>query len=393
LKSYVSQDYIYDISELVKESKIVNLDDMWDSLKQRYSFDQNTFQYSENAPIWGLSKDLGVSAIYYNADAFQKAGITVISVPESEVGAESEKHGFYQKDGKAYFNNRIAMTWEELVEVSKLLTRGYNENSPTLYGYYDERPLGYLWSVGGDTVRYVESGDPAYNGGYWEWTLGDTEAHTLNGKTLPSNREAINFWTSLSTGNNEKYGLTKPVSPYPSIVSDQYSAFTDQQAAMLVLPRYAVSAFRRDCDFNWDVAPVVKHADGVQAGYTTSMCYSLSVNSNKQKYAFKFMEYMSGPEGQAELAKHGFNVPNQISVTNSDAFLKSTEPPFNNAVFAEGAVYQRVGDWTYLPDTAWSDAYEDAMNDVRNGRKTIDSLISDFESTVNTYLKRYTAKK
>lgn len=393
IKTWVSQDLIHDITPQVKNSKKIDLTDMWDSLNGRYQFDPDTFKYAEDAPIWGLSKDLGVTAIYYNADAMESVGIEVISVAKDEITDPAEQHGFYKKNGKYYFNNRISMTWEELIECSKLLTRDYNENSPTKYGYYDSNWFNTVWTVGGDCLEWVESDSASYKGGYYEWILDSNEPNNINGKTMPSNLEAINLWVSYSLGNNSKYGLTAPISPIPTVVTDQYNMFTTGQIAMYVIPRYAVPTFRRDCDFNWDAAPMPMHKDGVQASYTTSMAYSIAKNSTKKDAAFKFMEYMSGPEGQAELAKYGFNVPNQKSVSNSDAFLVSQEPPYNNIIFAEGAAYQTVGDWMYLPDTAWIDFIESPINDVRNGRKTFVDMAAAVKGELNEYLKRYTQKK
>lgn len=389
IKTWVAQGLIADITDFVKKSEIIDLSDIWDSLVQRYSFDKETFRYSEDAPIWGLPKDLGVSVIYYNADAMRAVGITIVSVPEEEITDPSEAHGFYEKDGQYYFNNRIAMTWEELVACSKLLTRRYNEKSPTVYGYYDDKWFNYVWSVGGDSLEYVQTDDPAYNGGYYEWVLDRTTPNVIDGKELPSNREAIEFWISLSRGNNSKYGLTEPVSPVPTVVTGTYSMFTDAQCAMFVIPRYAVPTFRRDCAFEWDAAPVTKHKDGVPAGYSTAMSYSIAENSSDKEAAFKFMEYMAGPAGQAELVQYGFNVPTQKSVTHSDAFMVTDKMPLNSAVFAEGAAYEKVGDWMVLPDTAWSDYI--SFKDVLNGYKTLDEMIASSKATVNEYLKRYTA--
>ena len=386
IKTWVAQGLIADITDFVKKSEVIDLDDIWESLVERYTFDKETFQYSKDAPIWGLPKDLGVSVIYYNADALRAVGINILSIPENEITDPSEAHGFYEKDGQYYFNNRIAMTWEELVACSKLLTRRYNEKSPTVYGYYDDKWYSYVWSVGGNSLKYIETDDPAYNGGYYEWVMDSTEPNVIDGKVLPSTREAVEFWISLSRGDNPKYGLTEPVSPVPTVVTGTYSMFTDAQCAMFVIPRYAVPTFRRDCAFEWDAAPMPRYKDGVQAGYSTAMSYSIAENSSDKEAAFKFMEFMAGPAGQAELAKYGFNVPTQKSVTHSDAFMVTDKAPFNNAVFAEGAEYEEVGDWMYLPDTAWSDYI--SFKDVLNGYKTLDEMFNNSKATVNEYLKR-----
>lgn len=166
---------------------------------------------------------------------------------------------------------------------------------------------------------------------------------------LASIREVFDFWVSLATGKDAsgKENGNK-ISPNPNDNIDS-TMFTNQRLAMYVEGRYMVPEFRRDCKFNWDVAPLALWEGGVEAGHSGSMCISMSKNSKNKDAAFELIEYLSGPEGQKELMKTGFNVPNQKSIARSDAFLVSDQPPYNNAVFVRAAEVQRGGDWTYLP--------------------------------------------
>ncbi|MDE7158408.1 MAG: extracellular solute-binding protein [Clostridiales bacterium] len=424
VRSWANQGLLADLTSYVESSSAIDLSDMWDSLMPRYQFDAKTFQGGEDKPIWGLPKDLGTMVIFYNETAFKNQGITVISVAESELEAYNEANNlslpakaYCTVNGKEYFNNRIAMDWEMMIQLCTKFTKSYNSASPTTYGYYSPWWFNLGWSVGGDGIRYVESNSSEYNGGYYEFSLGDTDKHyikdgvisTVNstGATeLPSTREAFEFFVSLSNGNNGKYGtvssisqsygLTNPVSPVPDEVDGDYTPFYNNQVAMLVQGRYAVPFLRDNCHFDWDAAPLAKHADGIYAGHSTSMCYSIAAraSADKKAAAFRFMEYMSGPAGQAELAKSGFNVPNQKSVTNSDAFLKSDRRPFNNAVFAEAAAYQRAGDWMYFPDENWIQQWAPELNnEVRNQRMSLAEFFNKVTDKTNTALKVYTAKR
>lgn len=120
----------------------------------------------------------------------------------------------------------------------------------------------------------------------------------------------------------------------------------------------------------------------------------MSKNSKNKDAAFELIEYLSGPEGQRELMKTGFNVPNQKSIARSDAFLVSDQPPYNNAVFVRAAEVQRGGDWTYLPDDAWIEEWAPTLNgDVLNGVVTVDQLFARYTATVNNKLKTYTQVK
>lgn len=417
---------IEDLTPYIENSDVINLDDMWDTQMQRFQFDTDTFQYSPNAPIWGLPKDLGPTVVCYNKTAMNLAEITVIeNKPIEEITAEDEKHGYYVKNNQKYFNNSIPMTWEEMLEIGKILTKEQNPASPTDFGFYSQWWFFLGWSIGGDVIRFVENDNPAYYGGYWDFTLGDTSRNyivkkgnsvivgektytegeiigykdkgllTENDKLkcieLPSMREAFDFFVSLDTGKNAQgIDIGNKISPKPSDSIDS-TLFTSGKLAMYVEGRYMVPEFRRDITFEWDVAPLPKHKDGIEAGHSGSMCLVMSSRSKNKAEAFSLIEYLSGPIGQEALVKTGFNVPNQKSLANSEVFLNSELPPFNNEVFLRAAQIQRGGDWTYLPDDAWIAIWAPTLNgDVRNGYKTIDQLFSLYSNDVKTKLKTYT---
>ena len=421
-------DVLEDLTPYVEKSDVIDLDDIWEGQMARFVFDQETFENSADAPIWGLPKDLGATVIYYNADAIKKAGITIVEGKTADEVPADEAKGFYVKDGKMYFNNSIPMTQTQLVEMGKVLTKDQNPSAPTDFGYYCQWWFNFDWSVGGDDVAYMETDDPAYKGGYYEFVLNDKapnyrvkegETLSVNGTAyqggelisyhdrakltaeqkgqcneLASIREVFDFWVSLATGKDAsgKENGNK-ISPNPNDNIDS-TMFTNQRLAMYVEGRYMVPEFRRDCKFNWDVAPLALWEGGVEAGHSGSMCISMSKNSKNKDAAFELIEYLSGPEGQKELMKTGFNVPNQKSIARSDAFLVSDQPPYNNAVFVRAAEVQRGGDWTYLPDDAWIEEWAPTLNgDVLNGVVTVDQLFARYTATVNNKLKTYTQVK
>lgn len=423
-----SIDVLEDLTPYIEKSSVIDLSDIWEGQISRFIFDQDTFKTTENSPVWGLPKDLGATVIYYNKDAIQSAGITIVEGKTAADVPADEAHGFYVKDGKAYFNNSISMTQTELVEMGKLLTKAQNENSPTDFGYYCQWWFSLGWSVGGDDIVFVESDDANYNGGYYDFILNDAnpnyrvkdgESVTVNGTTyqagellgyydkqalssadktkcneLASMREVFDYWVSFATGKNaDGTENGNCISPKPNDNIDS-TMFTNQRLAMYVEGRYMVPEFRRDCNFEWDVAPLPHWDGGIETGHSGSMCISMSKSSKNKDAAFALIEYLSGPEGQRELMKTGFNVPNQKSIAKSDEFLKSDEPPYNNSVFVRAAEAQRGGDWTYLPDDAWIEEWAPTLNgDVLNGVLTVDQLFNDYTQKVNDKLKTYTLKK
>ena len=438
VKRYAS-DYLEDLSPYIERSEAIDLDDIWSTLMERYQFDTETYRYSEEASIWGLPKDIGPTVVYYNEDAFKAKGITVISANDDDndgkvtyVGKEYPARG-YDPETKV-FNNQIAVTWNDegnsdFDELNKLLASGSTDKAKhqTEWSFYSSWWFCFGWSVGGDCVQFVETDDPNYYGGYYEFTLNNDNPNyrvlenvTINGHEyaaggfvdyfdldymqehasetqklvsenkiaeLPSILDAFEYWYTL---------FADDYSPKPEDISNELSLFINEQTAMFVQGRYNVVDFREGCSFAWDVAPLPRHEDGVEAGHSGSMCLAMSKNCTEKEAAFKVMEYACGAEGQNALAETGFNVPNQISVaTDPDgAFLSSTERPYNNTVFLTAAEIERGGDWTYVSDDAWIEIWSPTLNgDVLNGKTSISDMFKMYNDTINETLKGYTLKK
>ena len=433
VKRYAKAGYLEDLTSYINSSSEIDLDDIWKTLMERYQFNPNTYQNSADAEIWGLPKDISPTVIFYNEDAFKAQGITVISAKDDDGDGKVTFNGNtydaigYDATNKV-FNNKIAMTFEELDAISKILSTGKTNASKnqTRWAYYSSWWFYAGWSVGGDCIQFTESNDAAYNGGYYEFTLDNdnpnyrvlkdctvnsnsykagefvsfddinylaensSKASELVGdgslKALPSIRDMFEYWVSY---------FKEGYSPKPMDIGNSLSLFTSQDVAMYVDGRYDVVTFREDCNFAWDVAPLPRHKDGVSAGHSGSMCISMSKKSKVKAEAFKAIEYLSGKTGQDALAKTGFNVPNQISLAKDPNanFLNSELRPYNNEIFLDAAEVQKGGDWTYLADDVWIELWAPTLNtDVLNGSKTIDSLFSEYKKTVNDYLKTYTQK-
>ena len=372
LKRWATYGWLEDISNYVASSTVIDLNDIWGEGISRYRYNVTTKTSNPNDPLYCLPKDIGPTVIYYNADAFRAVGITIISKAD-ELCTEAERHGFNKET--MTFNNRISMTVEEELELAKLLTNSINPSSPTTYGFYTEWWFNYVWSVGGDCLGKDEEG-------HYKWTLGDTTPHG----DLPSNREMFKHFIDLSVVHH--------VSPNPNSIGDggKTTLFHKQRAAMLVGLRAHVPLFRRKCNFDWDVAPLSHVAGGELAGHSGSMGFGIpsSIDNSRKGMAFKFLEYLAGPTGQQATAEAGFNLPNQISLANSSAFLQQDKKPANSVVFIEAATYQHVGDWGYLKDKLWIDPWAGELNgNVLNGVTSLDQFFAMYQDVTDEYLRTH----
>lgn len=156
-----------------------------------------------------------ISVAEDDLDAFNKGEADARGKKKSDYGISSEVKckGYFEADGKKFFNNRIAMSWDEMITLSKLV-KGIDESK--YYGMYTEWWFNYGWSVGGDCCEFIPTDDGAYNGGYYDFTL-------MN--NVPNYIVADNAGEVTVNGNTYKAGETisyadrVDMSTYPSDLS------------------------------------------------------------------------------------------------------------------------------------------------------------------------------
>ncbi len=326
-KQYAEQGYLEPLDNYLATSSEVVIDEMWETSVNRFKYDvTTTTQDGPNAHYWGIPKDIGPTVIFYNETYFNEAGVTVISVAADDLAAfnsgaadsrgktkaqygitsEVKEKGYFELDGKKWFNNQVPMSWDECVVLSELVQTAARKKMGRqgIYGYFTEWWFNYGWSVGGDCIEYVATDDPAYNGGYWDFTLmedtpnyivaDDAADFTINGNTYkageiiawadklvsttaPANERAINSTvlaaaeagqlnelpsqrdafvefvrvgqkTSIEVDAGLKgYGIC----PDPQSIGGDGSkaiAFTEGNVAMLVDGRWNVTNFRQVMD-------------------------------------------------------------------------------------------------------------------------------------------------
>jgi len=433
VKSWAQLGVLSNLTAWFDNSPYLDPDDMWSSSVNRYRIDLATMRTDidvpgANFPLWAVPKDIGPTVIYYNIDAFEAVGVRIISVDAEDIIAFN--NGAPDLTGRTrtqigipadvaigavgydhvnrIFNNRIAMNWNERDDLAKLLTRSHNPGSPTMFGYFTEWWFAYGWSVGGDVIRFNE------DGGHWDFTLGCThrmwlaadgtfhryEAQAGEGaiQMQYSQRDAFTRFVQLSQPTNVDvsgyghYGLAITPTPQGLGAGGKVGHFTAGNTAMLVDIRASTVAIRRQSDFRWDVAPLpVAPGGGQERGHSGSMGIAVNSASPRQVASWAFAQFLAGPVGQAAQASTGFNLPNQISVANTDVFLQPDQHPRNSSIFLRAAVNQTPGDWWYLQDNNWIDQWAPVLNGpVRNATMTIPTFFEQVTARTNAALLLYT---
>ena len=420
---------------------------IWENAISRYRFDPKTATSSDTAPLWALPKDIGPTALFYNASYLKQLQITEISVPLEELAAYNAANGtaYTQKgydSANRVFNNRVPMSWSEVIELAKEMQKIDGCD----YGYYNEWWFAYGWSVGGDVVQYMDEG-------YYKFTLNDTTANyivkddvasvTMGGNTysagqiisyadkasvtdadmanlnqLPSMYDAFLEFVALTakegsvvgtcSDGSQKLGYGVSMGANSMGTADAEDYFASGKFGMFVDGRFEVPTLRKNMSENskwgagsWNVAPlpVYKEYDadgkvtvhGIPGGHSGSMGLSIAEGSKNKQAAFEFLKFVAGEEGQKAQAEAGFAIPNQKALANQDLFLQPDQDPKNSIVFVEAAGVQRPGDWWSLTDSAWIDDWANYLNyTVRENKATVDEMFEKYAEDTQKKLNKYT---
>ena len=421
--------------------------EIWGNAISRYRFDPETATSSESAPLWALPKDIGPTVLYYNASYLKQLQITEISVPEEELAAYNSANGTsYTAKGydsaNRVFNNRIAMSWSEIIELAKEMQKIDGCD----YGYYNEWWYAYGWSVGGDVVQYIPDG-------YYKFTLNDNTKNyivkddvasvTVGGNTYAAG-EIISYGDKSSITDADKANLNELPSMYDAFLefvaltakegsivgtrvdgtqqlgygvsmganslgtADAEDYFASGKFGMFVDGRWEVPTLRKNMTENskwgagsWNVAPlpVYKEYDangnvtvhGIAGGHSGSMGLAIAEGSDNKQAAFEFLKFVAGEEGQKAQAEAGFAIPNQKALASQDVFLQPTQDPANSIVFVEAAAVQRPGDWWSLTNSAWIDDWATYLNyTVRENKATVNEMIDKYSDSTQEKLYEYT---
>ncbi len=271
LPSFVEKDSLLAVDDLVKKDKDIKLNDF-------YPVALNMFKY--NGKLYGLPNDLAIIAMYYNKDAFDKAGVDY-------PGAD--------------------WTWNDMIEIGKKLTIDKNKDgTPDQYGLTH-----YSW----DIAVYQSGGDVVDN-------VFKPEKSTFN---TPAVKKALNFCRDLAF----KHKISPP--PVQQQYRTVYEMFTSGYVAMTMDGHWMVPNYRKIKSFKWDVQVLPKGKKS--AGLAYGSCYSIPKGSKHPEAAWRLIKYLASKEGQKVLVSDGFSVPALKSIAKSKIFL--SPPPDNQKAFLD----------------------------------------------------------
>lgn len=178
-----------------------------------------------------------------------------------------------------------------------------------------------MWSGGGDIM--VQNKD-----GKWKSALADV-------KTV----DAMQFLADLRFKHK-----VMPVSTQDTGGMNNQASFAAGKVSMYdeVVARTADQ--RKDkLGFEWDVAPLPRHASGSRATFERPSCRAVAPQSKFREEAWALVKFVTGSkESQEQEARTAQWIMPSVRVSNSPAFLDPSQPPKNMKVFLDALGYARV---------------------------------------------------
>jgi multiple sugar transport system substrate-binding protein len=357
---------LVNIQKLVDASKVFDAKNVWPSSLLRYRWDEATKSFNVG-DLYALPKDIGPTVLYVNVDLFNKAGVPLPDPVKP-------------------------LTWDQILDIGNKLTTDKNGKHPTDSGF-DANNI-EIFGFGDLWVENMIFG----NGGRY---YSDDKRQFV----LPDDENAIAAIQFISDTAHKHH--IRPTAQQTASVSFN-QLFEAGKVGVTTQGRWQVTAWRKNLPFKWDTIPNPVGPSGkINAadencsfsGWSGSVGIAIFKGTNGEKNvdkAFKFLEWIAGPEGQKAQAALGFQIPNQVDVANSDAFLQPGQMPANSKVFIEAARCEWPGPWTQTPYFGqwfdphfWQGAWPAAVNDAtQTAKEALQSRKADFQKDLDDAWKR-----
>ncbi len=338
-----------------------DVSDYWPQALEMFSYDtkngiRGTVTKADSVEIFSLPKDFGVNGVFVNRTLVESA----------------HQNNRLTDEQYALVTDQVnPMTFDEYLDVAGALTNNTGNAATTVYGSNRIYWESYVWSAGSDIV---------------------TDRHEFNGDD-PAFRKALEYSRSMVDPSSENY--CAPYTPSTSSSSqDEMSMFTTGRIAMFWSGRWNVPNYdASNVDYYCIPCPVAE--DGAPSlGWCSTVGYTISRNCKNTKMAWKFIKYLTSPEGYRVMNELNYAVPGRMSLIEEAAFADpSTNGSKLNAasakVFFDLAKSARVNNSARYSSPRWIKEFETQLDlYFTKDIATIDGLMDKARTRVNTSLRK-----
>ena len=285
-------------------------------------------KYSYNGNIYGIADRAGCSVLYYNKDLFDAAKIAYPTV---------------------------AWTRDDFLAAAQAIATDAEPADKT-WGYVQEDwfPYWMSWIYGGKGSAVDAEGNIVIDS--------------------PENVASLTFMRDLVS----KYGVTPSRSQMAGIGTGATasSLFASGKAAMYCSGAWGIASFKDVEGLNWDMAPLW---DGAAPAFGSALCVNAATKNPEA--AFEVVNFFTGAEAQTLIAENCEDVPSNLEVLSSDAFLKGawSEREINMNVFVESV------DVTFAPPTlpewaGWTTVWGELLDPIYDGEGDPAAILTEIQS-------------
>lgn len=324
LKGYTSPSYL-SFQVLKSLDTYIESDEGFDN-QDFFPVFRNAF--TREGQCFGIAKDFNVYVLFYNTRMFEEAGIE--GPPQN---------------------------WEELVEVSQILTRdkdgdGENDQFGLVIEPTHEMLMPFVFQNGGDFE------DAQGNLGLME----------------PEFIEATEFYLNLY-----KEGIA-------TIPSDMGAGWNGdvmgrEQAAMCISGAWAIPYFADNYpDFSYQVAVLPKGKQAATLAFATA--FVISKEAPFPEEAWKLLSYMTGKEGMKAWTKSGIALPTRKSVAEENKF-------YDHPVYG---TFMKSVEFSHLYQVDYMERWSDEMSATMQAMFYRDVSVKESLQKLQTKIASYKLK-
>ncbi len=326
--SYASRGVLAELDDLVETSGF-DISGYHPDMLRIFMLDGN---------LHGFPRDNDTTVLYYNMDLFDEAGVA------------------YPDD---------TWDWDTLREAASALTVRDDAGRNMQYGVVLEANKYPNWVH--------------QNGGL---IFDDPVAPTHFHLAEPAAVEAIQFIADLINVDG-----SAPSFDAQQQMGSTTELFATGRVAMVMTNAARVPTFM-DAGFNWNVAPLPMGRTGIRANTLGGAGYVMATNPADLDASWQFLQFLSGPEGQAIFAATGLAVPALTTPETTAAFTGALPESVNAQVFidetANGMLNPNFPDWREIETTLVTPA----LDLVWNGEQTAEEALGSIEAQVQAFLDR-----
>ena len=330
----LSKGVLLNLEPYLEKSQLVGVEDFFPQTVEPYRWDGKHFG---QGPIYGLCKDWSPDfLIFYNKNLFDEAGIPY-------------------PDG--------SWTRAEFVEIARRLTKRDEQGRIIQFGVYNNaNPEQWIWQSGGrifsaDRMRVLLES--------------------------PEVIEALQFAADLSTRWHVAPGYAEQAQSPVNVM------FETGRVAMCFYGQWFVPQFRKNIkSFAWGVTTPPRHkVDIYLSGGMVG--YGIYAHTKHPQEAWRFMEYLVGPQGQEAIAEIGWNIPGRRETAYSPIFVEN--PNLNAEItqtFLEAAERTELFHRSpYINPAEYNLLFNPEWELVMLGEKSVPEALADAARKINQAIR------